>query len=150
MPNNFAFNMVAQDMKTLIYGLNGTTPVAIAVDAQGNLDIGVSFTSSNTTVGSIAAGDTGTTLVLNSSEKSLYSYYVKNTSTDATIRVKLQVSPTTTASYYTDDTPTFVDIACGAAAVIIPKYYLAYTRLYYQNIDATYDATFVAYYDARQ
>ncbi len=150
MPNNFAFDMVAQDMKTLIYGMYGTTPVAISVDSQGNLDIGVAYTSSNVTVGNVAAGDTGTTLVLNSSEKSLYSYYVKNTSTDATIRVKLQVSPTTTASYYTDDTPTYVEIACGSAAVLVPKYYLAYTRLYYENIDATYDATLVAYYDARQ
>ena len=150
MPNNFAFDMVAQDMKTLIYGMNGTTPVAVAVDAQGNLDIGVAYTSSSTTIGSIAAGDTGAALVLNSSEKSLYSYYVRNTSTDATVRVRLQVAPTTAAAYYVNDTPTYVDIASGTAAVIVPKYYLAYTRLYYENIDATYDATLVAYYDARQ
>ncbi len=150
MPNNYAFDMVAQDMKALVYGLNGTTPVAIAVDSQGNLDIGVAFTSANTQIGGIAAGDTGTALVLNSAEKSLYSYYVRNTSTDASIRVKLQVSPTTAAAYYTDDTPTFVEIASGNAAVLVPKYYLAYTRLYYENVDATHAATLVAYYDARQ
>ena len=150
MPNNFVFDMVAQDLKTLIYGLYGTTPKAIAVDANGNLDIGVAFTSANITVAPIAGAATGTTLVLNSSEKSLYSYYVRNTSTVATLRVKLQVSPTTTASYYVDDTSTSVDIATGHAAVLVPKYYLAYTRLYYTNVDATHAATLVAYYDARQ
>jgi hypothetical protein len=123
------FDMVAEDLKTLVYGLNGSTAVALAVDSSGNLNIGVGYTSANITVTDVATGSTGATLTLDSSEKNLYSYYVKNSSTEASIAVKLQVSPTDDSSFFIDDTPTAVTLGTDAATVLVPKNYLHYTRL---------------------
>jgi hypothetical protein len=53
------FDMVAEDLKTLVYGLNGSTAVALAVDSSGNLNIGVGYTSANITVTDVATGSTG-------------------------------------------------------------------------------------------
>ena len=151
MPNNYMFDMIAEDLKSLIYGLYGTTAVALAVDANGNLNIGVGFAESSTTVADVASSDTGAVLTLDSSEKNLYSYYVKTVSqTSASISVKLQVSPTNTASYFIDDTSTAVTLATDAATVLVPKNYLHYTRLYYTNLSATDTADIEVYYDARE
>jgi len=150
MPNNFVFDVVAQDLKSLMYGLWGdTTAVALAVDENGNLNIGVGYTSSNTEISGITAATTGIALTMDSSEKNLYSFYVTNTSTtSADIQFKLQVAPTDVATYYTDDSSTVYTVAAGSMAVLVPKYYLHYTRLYYVNGSDT--GQFEAYYDARE
>jgi hypothetical protein len=72
---------------------------------------------------------------------------------EASIAVKLQVSPTDDSSFFIDDTPTAVTLGTDAATVLVPKNYLHYTRLWYQNTytGATANtATIVAYYDARE
>ena len=149
MPNNFIFDTIAEDLKTLIYGLNGSTAVALAVDSAGNLNFQSSYTSDNTTIASIATTATGTALQENTSDKSLYSFYVKNNSTTASVSVKLQVSPTTAAAYFIDDSSTAVTLGTGAATVLVPKVYQAYTQLYYTNLDSTATAAVEAYYDGR-
>ena len=150
MPNNYMFDMIAEDLKSLMYGLYGSTAVALSVDADGNLNIGVGYTTSNTAISDIAADGTGATLTLNSSTKNLYSYYVKNTSDTASVSVKLQVSPTDTDSYFIDDTSTAITLATDAATVLVPKNYLHYTRLYYANLSTTETANIEIYYDARE
>jgi len=150
MPNNYMFDMVAEDLKSLMYGLNGSTAVALSVDSSGNLNIGVGYTASNTTISAIVADGTGVALTLDSSTKNLYSYYVKNASSTASVSVKLQVSPTDTDSYFIDDTSTAITLVTDAATVLVPKNYLHYTRLYYTNLDATSTADIEIYYDARE
>jgi len=150
MPNNFVFDMIAEDLKSLIYGLyNNDTAIALAVDSAGNLILQSSYTSDNTTIASIATTATGTALQENTSDKSLYSFYVKNNSSTASVSVKLQVSPTSTSSYFIDDSSTAITLATGAATVLVPKVYQAYTQLYYTNLDETDTAAIVAYYDGR-
>ena len=143
--------MIAEDLKTLVYGLyDSTTAVPLAVDAEGNLNIGVSYTSAAETV-VIAADGNGGALTLDSSEMGLYSYYVRNLGDETTVTVKLQVSPTETAGYYVDDSSTAVTLAPdGGTTVLVPKYYLHYTRLFIENPDTTSTATVQVFYDARQ
>lgn len=151
MPNNFVFNDIAEDLKTVIYGLyDSTTAVALAVDAEGNLDVGVSYTSAAETV-VIAAEGSGGSMTLDSSEKGLYSYYIRNLGDETTVTVKLQVSPTETETYYEDDSSTSYELApSGGTAILVPKYYMHYTRLYASNADASSTATIQVFYDARQ
>jgi hypothetical protein len=143
--------MVAQDLKTLVYGLyDSTTAVALAVDAQGNLDVGVGFTSSSETM-VLTANGAGGALTLDSSEKGLYSYYVRNVGDQTTVSVKLQVAPVTDAAYFVDDSSTSFALAPGGGtAVLVPKYYMHWTRLYVANADLASTATVQAFYDARQ
>jgi hypothetical protein len=148
MPNNFVFDTVAQDLKTQIFGSSdGVNTVPVHVDAAGNLEMGVSFTSLTASLTAPASG-TGIAITLDSSEKSLYSFYAMNSGT-STLTVKLQVSPTTVASYFIDDSSTPVVLAPAGAAVLVPKYYLNYTRLYYTNNDTANTASLQAYCDAR-
>ena len=149
MPNNFVFDMIAEDLKTLVYGLNGSTAVALAVDSAGNLNMQSSYTSDSASITPIAADATGTALQENTSDKGLYSFYVRNTSEDASVSVKLQVSPTTAAAYFIDDSSTAVTLGTGAATVLVPKVYQAYTQLYYTNLDGAETAAIEAYYDGR-
>lgn len=151
MPNNFVFDTIAEDLKTLVYGLyNSTTAVPIAVDPNGNLDMGVGYTSAVETV-VLASLGTGGALTLDSSEKGLYTYYVRNLGDATSVTVKLQVSPTETATYYVDDSSTTYTLAPnGGTAVLIPKYYMHYTRLFLTNSDAASTATVQMFYDARQ
>jgi hypothetical protein len=150
MPNNFMFDQVAQDLKTMVYGLyDSTTAVALAVDAQGNLDVGVAYTTSTATV-VLAASGSGGALTLDSSEKGLYSYYVKNVGDTTTVSVKLQVAPVTDVAYFVDDSSTSFVLGPDDAAVLIPKYYLHWTRLFMTNEDGASTATVQIFYDARQ
>ncbi|MCP2241226.1 DUF6385 domain-containing protein [Thermoanaerobacterium thermosaccharolyticum] len=165
MPNNIVFNPVAEQLKTLIHGMQGTTPTPLLLDsttgkllstvdgsvtvagtvtAQGtltvtasNLDIRPLTASTDSfTLGSrtfledstTIAGVTGTGAVLmeNTGDKSMYSYYITNTGTN-TITVKLQISPTTTDTYFVDDT-TSINLAGGSITVLTAVKFLQYTR----------------------
>ncbi len=149
MPNNFVFDVVAEDLKSLIYGLyNSTTAVALAVDSAGNLILQSSYTSDSSSATGIATDTSSTMLTENTSNKSLYSFYVKNTSSTASIAVNLQISPTSTTSYFIDDASA-VTLAFGDATVLVPKHYQPYTRLEYTNLSETDTAAVEAYYDGR-
>lgn len=161
MPNNYVFDSIAQDLKTQIFGNTSTGLVqSILTDTNGAIIIGnttltigtasvtvagVAFTSLNTTISGVS--NSAGILAFDSSQQSLYSYYVKNNNSTNPITFKLQVSPTTTAAYYTDDSPTPISVDGGEMAVLVPKYYLNYTRLFYDTGGIT--ATFEAYMDAR-
>jgi hypothetical protein len=119
------------------------------VDSAGNLMLQSNYAADNTTIAPIATTATGTALQENASDKNLYSFYVKNNSATASVSVKLQVSPTSTESYFIDDSSTAVTLGTGAATVLVPKVYQHYTQLYYTNLDQTATASIVAYYDGR-
>ncbi|MDI6603878.1 MAG: DUF6385 domain-containing protein [Thermoanaerobacteraceae bacterium] len=208
MPNNIVFNPVAEQLKTLIHGMKGTTAtpflldsttgkllstvdgsvtVAGTVTAQGTVTVTASAldvrplsgvtdsiivsSGSVTVAGTVTAQGTvtvtasaldirplsgstdsftlgsrifvedstsianvtGTGVVLteNTGNKSMYSYYITNTGTN-TVTVKLQISPTTTATYFVDDGASYA-IAGGAITVIATTKFMQYTRLYYDT-----------------
>ncbi|WHE06583.1 DUF6385 domain-containing protein [Thermoanaerobacterium thermosaccharolyticum] len=216
MPNNIVFNPVAEQLKTLIHGMQGTTPTPLLLDpttgkllstvdgsvtvagtvtAQGTLTVtssnfdirpltgatdSVTISSGSVTVaGTVTvtasaldirpitastdsvtlgsrtfledstaiAGVTGTGVVLmeNTGNKSMYSYYITNTGTN-TIAVKLQISPTTTDTYFVDDT-TSINLAGGSITVLTAVKFMQYTRLYYDTGGAAATAEF--YYNAQ-
>ncbi|MCX7884945.1 MAG: DUF6385 domain-containing protein [Caloramator sp.] len=104
------------------------------------INTGNSFTENNVTITDVAG--TGVTLTFDSSQQTLYSYYVKNNASN-TIQVRLQISPTENDDYFINDQAAATDLSPGNAIVIVPKYFLRYTRLYFDT--RTYTANFEAY-----
>lgn len=216
MPNNIVFNPVAEQLKTLIYGMQGTTATPLLLDstsgkllstvdgsvtvagtvtAQGTLTVTASAldirpltgatdsvvvsSGSVTVAGTVTvtasaldirpltastdsftlgsrtyvedstsiANVTGTGVVLmeDTGDKSMYSYYITNTGTNP-ITVLLQISPTTTSTYFVDDGASYV-VAGGAITVIAAAKFMQYTRLYYDTGGAAATAEF--YYNAQ-
>ncbi|MGJ7045009.1 DUF6385 domain-containing protein [Thermoanaerobacterium thermosulfurigenes] len=216
MPNNIVFNPVAEQLKTLVHGMQGTIPTPLLLDsttgkllstvdgsvtvagtvtAQGTLTVtasnfdirplsgttdSVTISSGTVTVaGTVTvtassldirpltastdsftlgsrtfledstniAGVTGTGVVLmeNTGNKSMYSYYITNTGTN-TISIKLQISPTTTDTYFVDDINS-ISLAGGSITVLTAVKFMQYTRLYYDTGGAAATAEF--YYNAQ-
>ena len=92
------------------------------------------------------ATQTGTILQMDTSDKSMYSYYIKNNDTTS-LTVNIQISPTTTDGYFVNDSSEPVVIGNGESTVLVPKQYLNYTRLYYEAASAA--PSFEAYYNAQ-
>ncbi|MDK2798755.1 MAG: hypothetical protein PWP27_513 [Clostridiales bacterium] len=101
------------------------------------------FSESNTTIAGVT--DSAAIMQQDTSEQNVYSFYVFNTG-ENTVTVNLQVSPTTTDSYFVDDTSGAVGVAAGEKAVLVAAKYLQYTRLFYSTGGAT--CTFDVYYNA--
>lgn len=188
MPNNIVFNNVASQLKTQLYGYDGSSVVPIQTDASGNIKIvGVSgdtipvsiadpvtvtipdtvaitaaeldirdltgtrdsvikagsyFSDDDSTLADIAS--TGIALTVDNSQQDIYSFYVRNTGA-AAVSVKLQISPTDNADYFTDDPSGETSIADGDADVLVAQKFLRYTRLYYDASDTT---SIEVYYNA--
>jgi hypothetical protein len=188
VPNNLVFNNVASQLKTQLYGYDGSSVVAIQTDASGNIKIvGVSgdtipvsiadtvtvtipdtvavtaadldirnlsgtqdsvlkagsyFTESSNALTDIVS--TGIALTIDNSQQDIYSFYVKNTGA-AAVSVKLQISPTDAADYFTDDTSGEISIAGGSTDVLVAQKFLRYTRLFYNASDTT---SIEVYYNA--
>ncbi|WP_145993159.1 DUF6385 domain-containing protein [Tepidibacter mesophilus] len=102
------------------------------------------FTEDSTSIDGVT--DAAAILAKDTSEQGIYSYYVTNTGTNS-IDLKLQISPTTTDTYFVDDISGTVTVAAGQKAVLVAQQYLKYTRLYYDTSGAT--CTFEAHYNAR-
>ncbi|GMQ64319.1 DUF6385 domain-containing protein [Vallitalea maricola] len=88
--------------------------------------------------------DSAGILEFNTSEQSMYSFYIFNTG-DNTISVNLQISPTTTDSYFMDDRAQ-VAISSGEKAVLVAEKFMQYTRLFYETSGAA--CSFSAYYNS--
>ncbi|QXE19691.1 DUF6385 domain-containing protein [Clostridium sp. 001] len=119
----------------------GTVTVAGTVSS---VTTGVGFTATST---AITTG-TGIKSVLqqDTSQQSMYSYYIKNNDAANAITVVLQVSPTDTDSYFVNDVSP-VTLEKGSATVLTTKYYMNYTRLYYDT--GTNTANLEAYFNGR-
>ncbi|MFZ5965978.1 MAG: DUF6385 domain-containing protein [Bacillota bacterium] len=87
-----------------------------------------------------------TTLSVDTSAKTLYSFYVKNTGA-STVTAKLQISPTTTAADFIDDPggDTATLAPSTGKDVLATQRYLKYTRL---HLSGTGTSTIFAYYNA--
>ncbi|MBZ4666511.1 DUF6385 domain-containing protein [Mahella sp.] len=108
--------------------------------AEDSVELGARvFTETNTAIAGVVG--TGTVLQTDTSQYSLYSFYVNNTGT-AAITVQLQISPTTTEAYFVDDGSGPVSVAAGEKAVLVAKSFLRYTRVYYDSGAATATAEF--------
>lgn len=147
MPNNIVFNNVANQLHTQIFGSNGNCVFPIKTDSNGRLEVVGTFTA----VGTITAittekivelkadiinvGNPGSILPVETLSLSAYSFFVLNKSTSS-FKVKLQISPSDVDTYYIDDISGEFTISTGSSskAVLIPRHYLKYTRLWFEPI----------------
>jgi hypothetical protein len=112
-------------------------PLTAAADS---IELGArAFTETNTGIDGVVG--TGTVLQTDTSQYSLYSFYVNNTG-DAAITVQLQISPTETDTYFVDDGSGPVSVEAGQKAVLVAKNFLRYTRVYYDSGTDTATAEF--------
>lgn len=169
MPNNLVFNGVADQLQMTINGVDDTgNSKQILTDSDGRLQIStVTVTAENLDIRSLSAAtdsirisgrlltednatfedvnDATATFIQNTGEYSLYSFYVFNTGSN-TLTVQLQVSPTSTDSYFMDDTSGSVGLGPGDKATLVAAKFLKYTRMYYDtggvacSFDAHYNA----------
>jgi hypothetical protein len=102
------------------------------------------FTESTTTIEGVT--DSAGIFEQNTGEQSMYSFYVYNTGSN-TLTVQLQISPTTTDSYFADDPSGTVAVTSGSKAALVAQRFLQYTRLFYETSGAT--CTFDVYYNAQ-
>lgn len=183
MPNNIVFNPVAEQLKTLIHGMQGTTATPLLLDstsgkllstvdgsvtvagtvtAQGTLTVTASaldirplsastdsftlgsrtFIEDSTSIANITG--TGAVLTENTGNKSMYSYYIANAGANP-ITVALQISPTTTATYFVQDIG--IVVLGGAITVLATTKFMQYTRLFYDT--GILPATAQFYYNAQ-
>jgi hypothetical protein len=102
------------------------------------------FTESNTTIRGVA--DSALVFIQNNEAQSEYTFYVFNSGNN-TLTVQLQISPTTTTSYFVNDPGGPVGIARGSKATLIASRFLKYTGLFYETSGVT--CTFEAFYNAQ-
>lgn len=156
MPNNLVFNGVAEQLQTLINGVDADGNVRpIRTDSDGQIQLGtVTVTAENfdirplsgatdsiqlssrlLTEDSLAFEDVTVataTFVQNTGEQSEYSFYVFNTGSN-TLTVQLQISPISTDSYFMDDPSGAVGLESGDKVTLVAGRFLKYTRLFYDT-----------------
>jgi len=108
--NSFDIRSLSQASDTISFGTHG-------------------FTSSSLTITSTEIGFTSTAFYIDTSQIKDYSFYVYNSSQTATVSVRLQVSPTTTDSYFANDTTAQILAGASSLNVLVPGYFMNYTRL---------------------
>ncbi len=105
---------------------------------------GRSFTESSTTIDEVT--DSAAIFIHNTGEYSLYSFYLYNTG-ENTVTVQLQISPTTTDSYFMNDISGEEGVPTGEKTTLVAAKFLQYTRLFYETSGAT--CTFDVFYNAQ-
>ena len=106
---------------------------------------GYGFTSSDLNIALTDVSLTNTAFSFDTSQMKQYSFYVVNTGT-AAISVRLQVSPTTSETYFVPDNTSEVALTQNQAAVLVPGYFLNYTRV---QVLGAQTATAVAYFNGQ-
>ena len=102
------------------------------------------FTQSFTSL--VDVTDSAAILIEDTSENSMYSFYVFNTGTN-TLTAVLQISPTVTSTFFMDDGDGPVAISPGGKTTLVNAKYLHYTQLFYETGGAA--CSFTAYYNAQ-
>ncbi|NLY43357.1 MAG: hypothetical protein GX066_05190 [Clostridiaceae bacterium] len=135
--------MIANTIVTVTAEAFDIRPLSAATDSI-NLS-GRLFTESNMALDSVT--DSGAIFVQNTSENSMYSFFVYNTGSN-TLTVALQISPIDDDEYYLFDggIESSVALAPGDKTVLVAEKYLKYTRLFYDTGGEA--CTFVVYYNA--
>lgn len=168
MPNNIAFNRVAQQLQAQVSGVDdsGNSQI-LKTDSNGRLQVVIPASETVTTrllsgvtdsikLSSVLFSETGTTFVVSdsaailqqdNSEQKTYSFYVYNYGNN-TVTCNLQVSPTTVDSYFVDDRSIGeVPVGPNEKYVFFTNEFMKYTQLFYDTGGLT--CTFDAYYNAQ-
>ncbi len=94
-----------------------------------------------------AVTNSAAVLVKDASQQGKYSYYVRNTGSN-TVTVQIQVAPLNSTAYFTnDDVSGPMAVGPGTNKVIVPAYYMNFTRLFYETSGAA--NTFEVFYTAK-
>jgi len=154
--NNLVFNTAADQLLTTVTGtvtvsaLTGTVTVSEITNPVtiGNTSLTVSVTSYAFTsdVETVTAGS-GTGQVFDNtdiSNQKVGTFFIYNTGAE-TLTISLQVSPTTTSTYYIDD-PSYsaITVAAGENTLMVLSKFANYARLQYTGATST---DFEAYYN---
>jgi carbonic anhydrase/acetyltransferase-like protein (isoleucine patch superfamily) len=120
-----------------------TNPVTIG---NTSLTVGVTSYAFTSNVATVTAGS-GTGQVFDNtdiSNQKVGTFFIYNTGGE-TLTISLQISPTTTSTYYIDD-PSYssITVAAGAETIMVLSKFANYARLQYTGATST---DFVAYYD---
>jgi hypothetical protein len=147
LPNHYAFDYDASDLKTAIYGTTaGGTLTAVQVDDTGRtvitgntLDIISGHVTSTSTQASLDVDSTAYSLWpadgVDVSEDTMVTFAVFPVNSD--VKYKIQISPdNSTTVYWKDDTNTTI-VASGNLSTLVTKTYLKYAALAYT---ANYDS----------
>ncbi|EYE89499.1 hypothetical protein Q428_02440 [Fervidicella metallireducens AeB] len=124
------------DIRALSYTTD-TVTVTGAVDVANSPTVqigGYAFTASNATLTS-DEGTTITSFKFDTSQYKLYTFYIYNSGTNP-ITAELEVSPVDTDSYFVSDKSIAVPLAGGEKQVLIPGYFLKYTRVKISSLAA--------------
>ena len=99
------------------------------------------FTSSSASLTGLTADLTNTDFVFDTSTIKDYTFYIRNVGAD-TVAARLQISPTLTEAFFTNDTTAQITVTPGQNATLVPGIFLNYTRLeVYGSPNATFTIT---------
>ncbi|WP_157732424.1 DUF6385 domain-containing protein [Thermoanaerobacterium sp. RBIITD] len=135
---------VTNTVNTNVTNTVNIRPLNSSIDTISNVLSGRSFISVTSSINNVTG--TGALLAEDTSQKTMYTYYVRNTG-NAAFSVVLQISPTTAEAYYIDDVTGEISVAPGTAATLIAGRFLNYTRIFYNAGTSTVTAEF--YYNAQ-
>jgi hypothetical protein len=90
--------------------------------------------------------DSAGVVMEDTSQQSMYTYYVNNTGSN-TMTAVLQISPVSTSSFFVNDGDGPVAIGPGNKAVLVNAKYLHYTRLFYDTAGA--QCSFSVYFNSQ-
>lgn len=91
------------------------------------------FSETNQTYDNLTATASFTAFTIDTSKQSMYSFYVYNNHPTAAITAFLQISPSTTDPYFTNDPSGATSISAGNMNVLVAEKFLQYTRLILQT-----------------
>ncbi len=130
----------ATDTVSVTGSVNATIANTVTVSIGGR-----GFTSSSLTISTSDAALTNTAFQFDTSQYKDYSYYIVNTGT-AAVSVRIQISPTTTETYFVNDITAEVSLAQGAQTVLVPGIFLNYTRI---QVSGAETITAIAYFNGQ-
>jgi hypothetical protein len=130
----------ATDTVSVSGGITATIANTVTVSIGGH-----AFTSSNLTISTGSGALTNTAFQFDTSQYKDYSFYIVNTGT-AAVSVRLQISPTTTETFFTNDNTPEISLAPNTKAVLVPGFFLNYTRV---QVTGSETVTALAYFNAQ-
>ncbi len=140
--NNFNIRSLAAATDTVT--VTGSVTATIAGTVTVSLG-GHAFTTSDLSISTADGALTNTAFQFNTSQYKDYSFYVVNTGT-AALSVRIQVSPTTTETYFTNDSTSEISLAQNAQTVLVPGVFLNYSRI---QVAGAQTVTALAYFNAQ-
>ena len=140
--NNFSIRALASATDTV--SVTGSVTATIANTVSVSL-AGHGFTTSTLTITTADGALTSTAFQFDTSQYKDYSFYVVNTGT-AAVSVRLQISPTTTQTFFANDNTTEVSLAQNAQTVLVPGIFLNYTRI---QVRGAQTVTAIAYFNGQ-